>query len=40
MAKVVFTAPPNNSFNPTALSVPFMMLVRYIAGCRYCRAAG
>lgn len=32
-------AKPNNSFNSTALSLPFMMLVRYIAGCRSRRAA-
>jgi hypothetical protein len=30
-------AAPDNSFNPTALSLPFIMLARYGAGCR-CRS--
>ena len=32
-------APPNNSFNPTALSLPLINLCSYILGCRYRRAA-
>jgi hypothetical protein len=32
--------PPNNSFNPTALSLPLINLCWYISGCRYRRAAG
>jgi hypothetical protein len=33
-------APLNNSFNPTALSLPFINVLWFRSCCRYRRAAG
>jgi hypothetical protein len=35
-----FHAAPNNLLNPTALSLPFVIVCQFPSTYRYCRAAG